>query len=373
MASDKKHYLIKNLHESGFEPHFSWNAFNLMIFLALWLCGAAFTSIALSARDISMTSSAFMYAGIALALPLLFLAGTFWARRWEVGFAVFFVSTGGIGALLGLAGAPTLLVGVFVGIYALSCVASTMLQMTREWERAVILRLGRFKAVKGPGVYFIIPFFDTTAEVIDIRTRVTDFTAETTLTSDSVPITVDALCFWLVWDAGKAKLEVENYLEAVVLSAQTALRSAISANTLTTLLARDEHIKEEIRSAVDSKTTDWGITIQHIEITEIIIPQELQDGMSHAAQAEREKRARILLAEAEEEIAGALGAAAAKYRENPEAYGLRKLSILLEGFKNGSAMVMVPNDMGQALSDEDIFGLKALQEVRGKKGPDKTQ
>ena len=148
--TNKTHYLIKNLHESKFEAHFSWNAFNLMIFLALWLCGAAFTGIALSARGISMTSSAFMYAGIALALPLLFLAGTFWARRWEVGFAVFFVSTGGIGALLGLAGAPPFAVGVFVGMfvgmYALSCFASTMLQMTREWERAVILRLGRFKA-----------------------------------------------------------------------------------------------------------------------------------------------------------------------------------------------------------------------------------
>ena len=371
MARDtKRHYLIKNLHETGFEPHFFWSAFNVMIFLALWLCGVAFAGIALSGNGVPMNSAAFMYVGPALALPLLFLAGTFWARRWEVGFVIFFVSTGGIGALLGLANVPPLTIGVFIGMYTLACIASTMLQMTREWERAVVLRLGRFRAVRGPGLYLILPFFDTIAEVIDIRTRVTDFKAETTLTSDSVPITVDALCFWLVWDAGKAKLEVENYLDAVVLSAQTALRSAISANTLTSLLARDERIKEEIRSAVDSKTTDWGITIQHIEITEIIIPQELQDSMSHTAQAEREKKARILLAEAEEEIAEALGKAAEHYRTNSEAYGLRKLSILLEGFKNGSAMVMVPSDMGQALSDEDVFGLKALQEVRAKKAPD---
>ncbi len=358
MAERKKHYLIKNIHDPVLEPHFSWNTFNVMIFLLLWFAGVSITGILLVHNIFSIKI------GIALALPLLFIAGTFWLRRWEIGFVIFFLSSAMIGAMLSMDNVTPSIIGLFVGIYAISCCASTMIQMTREWERSVILRLGRFRAVKGPGVFLILPFFDTVSEIIDIRIRVTDFSAETTLTRDSVPITVDALCFWLVWDAAKAKLEVEHYLDAVVLSAQTALRSAISRNTLTTLLARDERVKEEIRSAVDAKTTDWGITIQHIEITEITIPPELQDAMSHAAQAEREKKARILLAEAENEMADAFSQAAEKYKGNPEAYGLKKLSVLYEGFTNGTAMVMVPGELGRELSDNDAFGLKALQELR---------
>jgi len=191
MAERKKHYLIKNIHEPILEPHFSWNAFNIMVFLLLWFTGICVMGIQFGYNAFSAR------VGIACALPLLFIAGTFWLRRWEIGFVIFFLSSAFIGALLSMDNVNPFTIGLFIGIYAFSCSASTMIQMTREWERAIILRLGRFKAVKGPRVFLILPFFDSVSDLIDIRTRVTDFCAETTLTRDSVPITVDALCFWL--------------------------------------------------------------------------------------------------------------------------------------------------------------------------------
>ncbi len=200
---------------------------------------------------------------------------------------------------------------------------------------------------------------------MDLRIRVTDFSAETTLTRDSVPITVDALCFWLVWDAEKAICEVESYEEAVILSSKTALRAAISKNDLTTFLERGEEIEKRIRGEVDRKTTEWGLTVQHIEITDIQIPEELQDSMSRLAQAEREKKGRVLLAEAEIEIANRLETAAKIYGADGVAMKLKSLSILNEGLKAGSSMMLVPNSITEELRTKDIFGLEALAETRG--------
>jgi regulator of protease activity HflC (stomatin/prohibitin superfamily) len=277
--------------------------------------------------------------------------------RWETAFILLIATSAAAGAL-GPSGWR------FLPAYWLAALVGPALQIVREWERAIVLRLGKMRKVRGPGLFVLFPLIDTVARKVDLRIRVTDFAAETTLTRDSVPVTVDALCFWLVWDAEKAILEVENYLEAVVLSSQTALRAAISSNDLSTLLADGEKIEEDVRKQVDSKTTEWGITVQHIEITEIIIPEELQRAMSQAAQAEREKKARVLLAEAEKQVAARLQEASGVYRDDPVALRLRNLAVLQEGFRKGNSMVLVPSQLPDELSREDVFGLKALRETR---------
>jgi regulator of protease activity HflC (stomatin/prohibitin superfamily) len=193
---------------------------------------------------------------------------------------------------------------------------------------------------------------------------VADFSAQETLTLDSVTVTVDALCFWLVWDPELAVLEVQNYEDAVTLSSKTALRNAISRHDLTTFLERGDIIEKEIQAEVDKKTTEWGITIQYIEITDIQIPEDLQDSLSRLAQAEREKQSRVLLAEAEIEIAKKLEQAVQVYGDNEPALKLKILSILNEGLKAGNSMMLVPNSIAEELKTKDVFGLEALNELR---------
>jgi regulator of protease activity HflC (stomatin/prohibitin superfamily) len=236
-----------------------------------------------------------------------------------------------------------------------------------EWERAIVLRFGKFRAVKGPGLFLAVPLADRVAQKVDIRIRVTDFSAQETLTRDSVTVTVDALCFWLVWDPQKAVLEVEDYTGAVVLSAKTALRNAISSHDLSVFLEHGEVIQRQIQEEVDRKTTEWGITIQHIEITDIQIPEALQDSLSRLAQAEREKQGRVLLAEAEIEIARKLEEAVTVYAKNEPAMKLKMLSILNEGLKAGNSMMLVPNSITEELRGKDIFGLEAITEIKNKR------
>jgi regulator of protease activity HflC (stomatin/prohibitin superfamily) len=233
-----------------------------------------------------------------------------------------------------------------------------------EWERAIVLRFGKFRAVKGPGLFLLVPLADRVARTVDIRIRVTDFSAQETLTRDSVTVTVDAICFWLVWDPEKAALEVENYEDAVILSSKTALRNSVSSHDLSTFLEHGEVIQRQIQEEVDRKTTEWGITIQHIEITDIQIPEALQDSLSRLAQAEREKQGRVLLAEAEIEIARKLEEAVRVYAKNEPAMKLKMLSILNEGLKAGNSMMLVPNSITEELEGKDIFGLQALAELR---------
>ncbi len=252
--------------------------------------------------------------------------------------------------------------GLILAYAAAGVLAAPAVQKLEEWERAIVLRFGKFHRVRGPGLFLLIPLADRVAEVVDLRIRVTDFAAETTLSRDSVTVTVDALCFWMVWDAEKAVLEVQDYEEAVILSSKTALRAAISRNDLSTFLERGDEIENQIRAEVDQKTTEWGITVQHIEITDIQIPQSLQGSLSRLAQAEREKKGRILLAEAEIEIARKLEEAGKIYTANDLALKLKSLSILNEGLKAGNSMMLVPNSITEELKSKDLFGLQALTE-----------
>jgi regulator of protease activity HflC (stomatin/prohibitin superfamily) len=251
-------------------------------------------------------------------------------------------------------------------IIALAVIIIPSIKKVEEWQRAVVLRLGRFKRVAGPGLFFLVPIIDRVSQVIDIRIRVTDFTAQEALTGDSVTVNVDGFAFWLVWDPQKAALEVENYEEAVVLASKAAMRKAVSRNDLSTFLARGDLIEKQIQEEVDRQTTGWGITVQYIEITDLQIPGALQESLSRLAVAEREKKGRIFLAEAEIEIARKLEEAVSVYAKNEPALKLKILSILNEGLKAGNSMMLIPNSIAEELKTKDIFGLAALNEIKKK-------
>ncbi|MDR2376018.1 MAG: hypothetical protein LBD96_06215 [Treponema sp.] len=303
--------------------------------------------------------------GILLGVPALTLLVMVLYPRWVVALKVFILlcCIAGI-ACSGWFPRPDFPYGLTLFFTALAILIVPTVQKLNEWERAIILRFGRFHAVKGPGLFVLIPMLDRAVQTVDLRIRVTDFAAQETLTGDSVTVTVDAICFWLVWDPEKAVLEVEHYEDAVILSAKTALRNAISSHDLSTFLEHGEVIQKQIQEEVDRKTTEWGITIQHIEITDIQIPEELQDSLSRLAQAEREKKGRVLLAEAEIEIAKRLEEAVIIYAKNEPAMKLKVLSILNEGLKAGNSMMLVPNSITEELKANDIFGLQALTELR---------
>jgi regulator of protease activity HflC (stomatin/prohibitin superfamily) len=254
--------------------------------------------------------------------------------------------------------------GFFWGGLVIAMLLAFSIRKAYEWERAVVLRFGKFHKVYGPGLYFLIPMADQVCRIIDIRIRVTDFYAQETLTGDSVTVRVDAFCFWLVWDPQKAALEVEDYKEAVALASKAALRNVISKNDLSVFLTHGDVIEKQIQEEVEKQTTEWGITVQYIEITDIQIPTELQDSLSRVAQAEREKKGRTLLAEAEIEIAKKLEEAILIYSKDQDALKLRILSILNEGLKTGNSMMLVPNSITDELKTKDIFGLQALNELK---------
>jgi regulator of protease activity HflC (stomatin/prohibitin superfamily) len=307
--------------------------------------------------------------GILMGLPALTLLCLTLFPRWAAALKIFIVLL-----CLGGAGIPGRLLpgaefpyGLALISAALAALIAPSVQKLNEWERAILLRFGRFYRVRGPGLFVLIPLADRVAQRVDIRIRVTDFTAQETLTKDSVTVTVDALCFWLVWDPEKAILEVEDYENAVILSSTTALRNAISSHDLSTFLEHGEVIARQIQTEVDAKTTEWGITVQHIEITDIQIPEALQDSLSRIAQAEREKKGRILLADAEIEIARKLEEAVGIYAKNEPAMKLKILSILNEGLKAGNSMMLVPNSITDELRTTDVFGLEALAELRRKR------
>ncbi|MDR1072879.1 MAG: hypothetical protein LBL45_04300 [Treponema sp.] len=235
-----------------------------------------------------------------------------------------------------------------------------------EWERMIVLRFGKFHSVRGPGLFFLIPIADRIGSVIDIRIRIMDFSAQNILTADSVTVNVDAFAFWLVWDPQKAALEVEDYEEAVALASKAGLRNAVCGNTLSVFLEEGDLIEKQIQEEVDKQTTDWGITVQYVEIHDIQIPEALQESLARLAKAEREKKSRILLAEAEIEIAKKLETAVSVYAANELAMKLKILSILNEGLKAGNSMMLVPNSITEELQSGAVFGLEALNELRKK-------
>jgi regulator of protease activity HflC (stomatin/prohibitin superfamily) len=239
------------------------------------------------------------------------------------------------------------------------------LRIALQWDRAVVLRLGRFNGLKGPGVFWLVPFIDSVARYVDMRIRATEFSSESTLTRDTVPVNVDAICFWMIWDAQKAVLEVENYYRAIVLSAQTALRDTIGTHTLAEMLTQRESLGKALQETLDRKTSAWGITVQSVEIRDVIIPEALEDAMSKQAQAERERQARIILGTAETEIADKFVEAARPYQNNPVAIHLRAMNMLYEGLKEKGSMIIVPSTAVESMNLGTLGGLSAL-------GQDKT-
>jgi regulator of protease activity HflC (stomatin/prohibitin superfamily) len=234
------------------------------------------------------------------------------------------------------------------------------LRIALQWDRAVVLRLGTFHALKGPGVFWMVPFVDRVARFVDMRIRATEFFSESTLTRDTVPVDVDAVCFWLVWDARKAVLEVESYYRAISLSTQTALRDIIGTHTLEEMLTQREALGRALQEMLDRKTNPWGITVQSVEVRDVIIPENLQNAMSKQAQAERERQARIILSTAETEIAAKFVEAARPYQSNPVAVHLRAMNMLYEGLKEKGSIVVVPSSAVESMNLGAIGGLANL-------------
>jgi regulator of protease activity HflC (stomatin/prohibitin superfamily) len=242
----------------------------------------------------------------------------------------------------------------------LALVVLLSLRIALQWDRAVVLRLGRFEGLKGPGIFWLVPIIDRVARYVDMRIRATEFFSERTLTKDTVPVNVDAISFWLVWDSQKAVLEVENYYRAIVLSAQTALRDAIGTHTLAELLTHRDSIGKALQEALDHKTNPWGITVQSVEVRDIIIPRALEDAMSMQAQAERERQARIILGTAETEIAAKFVEAAQPYQNNPVAVHLRAMNMLYEGLKEKGSLIVVPSTAVDSMNLGTIGGLAGM-------------
>lgn len=266
------------------------------------------------------------------------------------------------------------LVLVSVGLYLLAVVGvveliillvfsllvSSAIRVADQWERAVVLRLGKYKGLKGPGPFMIIPVIDSVSTYIDQRVRVSVFNAEQTLTKDTVPVNVDAVVYWTVWDVEKAALEVQEYQKAIEHIAQTGLRDTIGKHELSELLQERDKIADDLQHVLDQSTSPWGITCQTVGIKDIAIPQDLAEAMSKEAQAERERRARVILGTAETEIAEKFAQASQKYTDNPVALHLRGMNMLFEGLKEKGSMVIVPSSALDTMNLGAMGGLVSL-------------
>jgi regulator of protease activity HflC (stomatin/prohibitin superfamily) len=264
--------------------------------------------------------------------------------------------------LLGYIGVPLMVVFVLI-----SLLIASSIQIADQWEKAVVLRVGKFSGLKGPGLFFIIPIIDQVNSYIDQRVRVTEFRAEQTLTKDTVPVNVDAVVYWTVWDVEKAALEVQDYSKAISYIAQTDMRDIIGKHELADLLQDREKIAEALQKTLDINTNPWGITCQTVGIRDIIIPQGLADAMSKQAQAERERKARVILGTAETEIAEKFAKASEQYINNPVALQLRGMNMLYEGLKEKGSMVIVPSSALDSMNLGVIGGLVSLAKANESK------
>jgi regulator of protease activity HflC (stomatin/prohibitin superfamily) len=237
-------------------------------------------------------------------------------------------------------------------------------RVAKQWERAVVLRLGKFIGLRGPGLFWIVPFIDRVSSWIDQRTITTSFAAEQTLTSDTVPVNVDAVLFWMVHDAQKAALEVQDYAQAVSWAAQTALRDIIGRTALGDLLRGREQIEAELQRLIDQRSNPWGVTVSSVEMRDVVIPVALQDAMSREAQASREKAARVILGQAEMEIAHSFQEAAKSYQNNPTALHLRAMNMLYEGLKEKGALMLIPSSAVESMGMGGMLGAAALNQER---------
>src|SRR6185369_7124187 len=249
------------------------------------------------------------------------------------------------------------IVGLIVGL-----LLAQSPRVAKQWEKAVVLRLGRYVGIRGPGLFWIVPLIDTVSSWIDQRVITTNFVAEQTLTSDTVPVNVDAVLFWMVYDPEKAALEVQDYQQAVSWAAQTALRDIIGRTALTELLRGRERIEEELQKLIDERSNPWGVSVQSVEMRDVVIPDALQDAMSREAQASREKQARIILGQAEVEIAHLFASASESYAQNPTALHLRAMNMLYEGLKEKGALMLVPSTAVESMGMGGLIGAAAFRQ-----------
>jgi regulator of protease activity HflC (stomatin/prohibitin superfamily) len=279
----------------------------------------------------------------------------------RIGVALFVIcSLAGAGASIAAANPIPAVAGFLAGVYFLFAI-----RMADQWQKVAVLRFGRYIGLRGPGLYHIIPIVDSVSRSVDQRVRVASVSAESTLTRDTVPVNVDAIVFWLVWNAEKSILEVQDFTQAITLSAQTALRESIGRHDLHQMVAERELMGRELQRILDEKTNPWGITVQSVEVRDVQIPSELQDAMSRQAQAERERQARNILGQAETEIADKFAQASLVYQQNPTALHLRAMNMLYEAIKERGSMVIVPSSavetmgLGGSLATASLAGAKA--------------
>ena len=273
-----------------------------------------------------------------------------------VAVALFAISgAAGLGLATALGNRALLVAGLLVGVYLLFSI-----KVADQWERVAVLRLGRYIGLRGPGLFHMIPVVDKLSRYVDQRVRVASVTAESTLTRDTVPVNVDAIVFWLVWNAEKSILEVEDFVQAITMSAQTGLRESIGRHELAQMITEREVLGHELQRILDEKTNPWGITVQSVEIRDVRIPQGLEDAMSRQAQAERERQARIILGQAETEISEKFAQAALTYQDNPVALHLRAMNMLYEAIKERGAMVIVPSSVVETMGLSGTLATAAL-------------
>jgi len=249
--------------------------------------------------------------------------------------------------------------GIAIGLYFLFSI-----RVAEQWEKAAVLRLGRYIGLRGPGIFMIVPVIDEISLYVDQRVRVVEVSAESALTRDTVPVNVDAIVFWLVWNAEKSILEVVNFSEAIMMSAQTALRESIGRHDLAQMITERETLGRELQRILDEKTNPWGITVQSVEIRDVHIPQALEDAMSRQAQAERERQARIILGTAETDIAAKFAEASTVYLNNPVALHLRAMNMLYEAIKEKGSMVIVPSSAVETMGLGGLLGTTSLSNQR---------
>jgi len=274
----------------------------------------------------------------------------------SIGVAVFLILTlSGAGAAAAYNNPAPAVAGSLIGLYFLFAI-----RVADQWQKAAVLRFGKYIGLRGPGVFFIIPVIDTVSTYVDQRVRVTDVKAESALTRDTVPVNVDAIIFWLVWNAEKSILEVMNFDQAITMSAQTALRESIGRHDLSQMITEREMLGKELQRILDEKTNPWGITVQSVEIRDVHIPQALEDAMSRQAQAERERQARIILGTAETEISTKFSEASTVYMNNPVALHLRAMNMLYEAIKEKGSMVIVPSTAVETMGLGGMLGTTAL-------------
>ncbi len=288
------------------------------------------------------------------------------AGTYKIGLSVMSAIVFGVFAAIGVASALVLelhgtrLLAALGGATFVAAYMSLMPRVAAQWESAVVLRLGKFVGLRGPGLFWVFPFIESPVMWIDQRVRTTGFAAEKTLTADTVPVDVDAVLFWTVTDPEKAALTVEDYEEAVAWAAQTALRDIIGKTELGSMLVGRENLDHQIQSLIGERTGTWGISVQSVEIRDVMIPESLEDAMSRRAQAERESQARVILSDAEVQIAEKFSAAADRYRDDPVALQLRSLNLLYEGMKERGSIMVVPSTMVDSMGVGTYAGLAAL-------------